>query len=56
MGFDILFVVACKITIIWWAKVGKGDVYIKKENPMKKRNRKGTLRVDTPQWNEYIEM
>ena len=28
----------------------------KQEKTMKKRTRKGTLRVDTLRWNEYIEM
>jgi len=36
---------------------GRFERYItKQEKTMKKRTRKGTLRVDTLRWNEYIEM
>jgi len=38
------------------AKVVSSGYITKQEKTMKKRTRKGTLRVDTLRWNEYIEM
>ena len=32
------------------------DDTIKKENAMKKQNRKAKLRVESPQWNDFIEV
>ena len=51
-----MLIVARKSTISVGDK-GRLERYItKQEKTMKKRTRKGTLRVDTLRWNEYIEM
>ena len=56
---DLLYWDASPISYSQLTAVGKGRKAMnitKQEKTMKKRNRKGTLRVDTAQWNEYIEM